>query len=209
MATANKPFDVLVSHSPKDAALAMDIANACRESGIEAATSGELLRMTNAGDVLWDALAESRALLTVISPAETTTSMGLEIGAARAWNKPIYAVVTDPTSTHLPAGLTGTQAYTIGRLQDVIRAIQVSAEQLTEEDRTHLSKLYADMKVSADQLALDSRQLERFVNRFERITGKAVSGERLLSELLRLRKQGKLLRSRSGSRPSRPKRKPA
>ena len=53
----------------------------------------------------WEALAESRALLTILSPSGLTSSMELEIGAARAWNKPIYGVVTDPSSTVRSAGV--------------------------------------------------------------------------------------------------------
>lgn len=204
MAKSKKAFDVFISHSLNDAALARDVANACREVGIEAITNQELLPGSNPGDALWEALAESRALLTIISPSGPTPSMGIEIGAARAWNKPIYAVVTDPSSARLPAALTGIPLYTVGRVPDVIRAIQSGVQQLTNEDLALLIELYAEMGVSADQLALHPGELEGLVKRFGHRSHKAVPGERLLSELLRLRKQGKLLKNQP-ARPARPK----
>jgi hypothetical protein len=56
-----------------------------------------------------------------------------------------------------------------------------------------LASIYSETKVSVDQLALDPRHLQTIVKRFVRATGKIVTGERLLSELLRMRKQGKLV----------------
>jgi hypothetical protein len=205
---ASKTYDVFISHSARDAALALEVANACRGAGIEAVTNGDLLPGADASDALWEALAESRALLTIVSPSGPTPSMAIEIGAARAWNKPIYAVVTDPSSARLPAALSGIRLYTVGKIEDVIRAIESSVRQLTDEDRAILVNVYAELDTSADQLALDPRQLGDLMKRFERRTGKAVPGERLLSELLRLRKQGKLLRNRPVGR-VRSKREPA
>lgn len=192
VSSSKKSYDVFISHSAKDAALADEIANACRAGGLEAFTDIELATGTDTGEALWEALAESRALLTILPPSGPTPSMAIEIGAARAWNKPIFAVVTEPSSTRIPPALSGIRLYTTGRLQDVIEAAKSSAQQLSEEDRTTLAGLYPDIGVSVDQLALDPRALEGLVRRFEKARGKAVPGERLLSELLRLRKQGAL-----------------
>lgn len=200
MVDTNKTYDVFVSHSARDTALAMEVANACREVGIDAVTSGELSPTADTGDALREALAESRALLTILSPRGLTSEMAIEIGAARVWNKPIYAVVTDPSSARLPAALSGTRLYTPGQVQDVIWAIKSSVQQWTDDDRALLIKLYADMGTPADQLALDPRLLEDLMKRFERGSGKVMSGERLLSELQRLRKQGELVKHRPTSR---------
>jgi hypothetical protein len=151
---------------------------------------------------LWDALAESRALLTILSPSGPTPSMAIEIGAARAWNKPIYGVVTDPSVTCLPPALSGVQLYTIGRIQDIINAIELSNQELSDDDRSFLIKLYSELGVSVDQFALDLKELGKLVKKFTKGRGKAVSGERLLSELFRMRKRGKLFLKRPGGRPT-------
>lgn len=192
MASASKTYDVFISHAAKDAALAMEAANACRGVGVEAVTNGELIGEADAGDALWEALAESSALLTILSPEGPTPWMGIEIGAARAWNKPIFAVVTDPASTRLPDVLTGIRLYTVGRLPDVVRAIRASVQELTEDDRASLVRLYAESNTSVDGLASSPRKLNELARMFERRRGKVVPGERLLSELLKLRKHGKL-----------------
>ncbi len=113
--------------------------------------------------------------------------------------------VSDPTFADLPPSLSGIQLYTSGRVEDVILAIKSSGKELSEDDRSLLATLYAQIGVSVDQLALDPTHLGDMVNRFISETGKTVSGERLLSELLRMRKQGKLPKGRPGDR-SRPHR---
>jgi len=200
MAERGKTYDVFISHSARDSTLASEVANACRESGLDAVTDTELLPGADVSDALWEALAESRVLVLILSPSGPTPSMAIEIGAARAWNKPIYGIVTDPSISPLPTALTNIRLYTTGRLQDVIKAINVSIDQLTEEDRIFLTKIFAGMGISVDQLALNPRRLGDLVKKFNAGRGKTVSGERLLSELLRLRKQGKLVKNRSPSR---------
>jgi hypothetical protein len=181
---------------------------ACRQAGFEAVTDGDLFALPNASDALWEALAESRAVLLILSPPGSDAWMHIEIGAARAWNKPVYAIVTDPSSVRPSAAMSGIGLYTVARLQEVIRAIQSSVHRFTDHELDLLTKLYAKMEISVDELALDMDQREELVRRFKRGTGKAVPGEHLLSELLRLRKQGKLVRKRP-ARGVRPKSKPA
>src|SRR2546421_12134310 len=111
MANRKKTYDVFISHSVTDAPLAVELANVCRASGLEAITGQELLPGGEASDALWEALAESRAVLAVLSPSGPTPSMGIEIGAAWAWNKPIFAIVTQPSFTRLPEALSGISIY--------------------------------------------------------------------------------------------------
>ena len=172
MAHAGKTYDVFIAHSTKDTALAMEVADACRASGLEAVTNTELLPVVGSSDALWDALAESRALLTILSPTGPTPSMGIEIGAARAWNKPIYALVTDPSFTQLPVALSGIHLYTTGRLQDVIQQIRSNVQQLTDEDRDSLMRIHAETGISVDQLALQPAKLQDLARRFEQCTVK-------------------------------------
>ncbi len=200
MANIDKSYDVFLSYSIRDAAIASEVASACRESGLTVwMDTMESHPGVSYGDALWEALAESRALLMILSPAGPTSSMAIEIGAARAWNKPIYAIVTDPSSTRLSTVLPGIELFPLGRMEEVIESVKVSIQEWTDDDREFLTKLYAEMGISADHLALDPRHLAEFVKRFRKGRGKAISGERLLSELLRLRKQGKLKLARNRS----------
>jgi TIR domain-containing protein len=208
MAELGKTYNVFISHAAKDSAIVHEIASILRASGLDSFTDNELAPGADRSDAIWEAVAESRAVVAIVSPSGLTPRMGIEIGAARAWHKPIYAVVTEPSATSLDPALTGIPLYTSGRLEDVIKLIRVSTQQMSEEDRLALSELYSETDVSVDQLTLDPRQLTTLVKKFAKRTGKAVDGERLLSELLRLRKQGRLVRKGSSDRKT-PKREPA
>jgi len=201
MVDVSKTYDVYISHSASDANLATEVAKTCRANGLDAVTDAELLPGSNISDALWEALAESRALLTILPASGPTPSMAIELGSARAWNKPIFGIVTDPSHAQLPSSLSGILLYPSGRMEDIIRAIRVSGLELSDDDRSHLAKIYTELGVPVDRLALEPTRLEELVKHFSSDTGKRMSGERLLSELLRMRKQGKLIRSRSADRP--------
>ncbi|MBI1918830.1 MAG: toll/interleukin-1 receptor domain-containing protein [Planctomycetes bacterium] len=199
----NKVSDVFLAHAATDSPLAREVANACRAEGLEVFTTAELSLGVDVGDAVWDALAECRALIVLLSPSEVTSSMWIEIGAAQAWNKPIFVIVTDPSMVRLPPALTGFPLYSPGRTEEVVRAIKQSGQQLSDEDRSLLARLYAEIDESVDELVLKPGPLNGLVKRFRSRSGKKVSGESLLSELLRMRKQGVLTKKRGPSRPKR------
>src|SRR5947209_7869480 len=180
MPNHSKTYDVLITHSANDSALATELAKTCRANGLEAITDSELLPGDEASEALWEALAESRALLAVLSPSGPTPSMAIEIGAAQAWNKPIFAIVTELSYTRLPPALSGIALYPPGRIDDVIQAVKLSGQQLSDEDRSVLAKVFAEIGVSVDQLALEPTHLQRLVKQFNTRTHKNVPGERLL-----------------------------
>ncbi len=194
MADRGRACDVFISNSTRDGPLAAEVADACRSSGLEAFTSTELPAGRDIGDALREALAESRAVIMILSPSDLTPAMAIELGAAMAWNKPIYAIASEPSATRLPSAMAGIDLYTTGRLEDVIHRIKAGVEQLTEEDRVFLSRLYSGLDISVDELALEPVRRGELVKEFKKGRGKTISEEKLLSELLRLRKQGKLIR---------------
>jgi hypothetical protein len=201
MAHDRKACDVFISHAAGDAALAREVAAACRADGLMAVTPAELpADVKRQGDAIWEALAESRAVIFLVSPVGLTPNMTVEMGAAWAWNKPIYGVVIDPTAPHVPLPFGEIKLYPVGRIEDVLDAVRLSARQFSDDDRETLNQLYSAIGVPVDQYALEPLHLQELVKRFRTDTGKSVSGERLLSELLRMRKQGKLTKNRVSGR---------
>ena len=195
MVTANKTCDVFVSHSLADHALAEDIAGRLEVAGLQPFYDVSLVPATEVSSAIWDALAECRALIAVVSEDAAPDAMGkVEIGAASAWNKPIYLLLAGPPSTRLPDALKPYRAYPRNRLDEVIQRIRTEFEPLTERDRKVLTDLYKDFNVSADQLGQSAKSLRDLTTQFNRKTNKHLSGERVLSELLRLRKRGALPR---------------
>src|SRR5207248_2434858 len=108
--------------------------------------------------------------------------------------KPIFVLLNGPSSTRLPAALAAYPIYPMGRLEEVIRAIRSSFEPLTEQERAVLADIYQELGVPADQLSHASTALRALASQFNKTVRKQFSGERLLSEILRMRKKGQLPR---------------
>jgi TIR domain/Nucleoside 2-deoxyribosyltransferase len=186
------PYDVFISHAAADAKLATSFAKAFRLSGLEPFTDYDVSTSENVSDTVWEALAVCKALVAILSHAELSPAMSVEIGAAQAWNKPIYAVVSDPASIRLPSALSRMRLVVPGAIEDIIRDIKTSADELTDDDRETLQAIYLEIGVPLDRFASDHLHLRRLTQQFNRRSRKQVSGERLLAELLRMRKRGKL-----------------
>ena len=199
-ATISKTCDVFISHAASDSHLAMEIADSFESVGLETFRPGTLEPGTDVAEAIWQALAESRALIAIISPDVPIHAMGMvEIGAAAAWNKPVFLLINGPSSTKLPPALSTYPVYPLGRLEEVIQAIRTGFDPLTDNERGVLADVYRDLETPAGQLSQSPKALRELTRNFNRRTDKQYSGERLLSELLRMRKKGQLpsLRTRT------------
>lgn len=196
MAKNRTTCDVFLSFSQRDAALARQLADDLRANGLQTFADKDVPPGEETSDAVWEALAESRALLAIVSPEGMTPSMGIEIGAARAWNKPIFAIITESAMNRVPTVLTGIKLYPPERAEEVVQAIKFTGGALSEAERSELARIYGEIGVPVDSL-LDPALLQRLCKRFEARTKRHLPGERLLSELLRMRKQGKLRSKRS------------
>ena len=197
MATATKTYDVFISHAASDRHLVAEIAGTLESVGLEAFHGGTVERGADVADAIWQALAECRAVIAIISPNASPQAMGMvEIGAAAAWNKPVFLIINGPSSTKLPAALSNYPVYPVGRLGEVIQQICAGFEPLTDHDRRILADTYRDARTAVDQLSQSPKALRELTAQFNRNAGKQFSGERLLSELFRLRKRGQLPRVR-------------
>lgn len=197
MTTATTTYDVFLSYSTSDRDVAVEIARRLESAGLQAFYDLSLEPGTDLSSAIWDALAECRALIAVISVEATPDAMGMvEIGAATAWNKPVYLVLNGPSSTRLPDVLKSYPVYPRSRLDEVIQRIRTEFEPLTDDDREVLAGVYKELNVSADEISQSTKSLRELTVQFNRRAHKQLSGERLLSELLRLRKKGDLPRLR-------------
>jgi hypothetical protein len=196
MARPNGLCDVFIANSPSDATLATEIANACRASGLRTATNADLPPGLDTSDALWEALAESRALVVIPPSSGLTASMWIEVGAVRAWNKPIFGVLADP-SIHPPPALSSIPFYVPARMDELINAIQSANRGISEADAPILAEVYEEIGESVDHLMVDPKLRQRLVRRFTARAKQSVTEEQLLSELLRMRKQGRLKTGRS------------
>jgi hypothetical protein len=81
--------DVFISHSIADQALAKQVADSVEAAGLTAFRADTVLRSRqDVSNAIWEALAESRAVIVIFSPRPVPDAMGLvEIGAAAAWGQ--------------------------------------------------------------------------------------------------------------------------
>ncbi len=196
-ATASKIYDVFVSHAAADNHLATEIADSLDSVGLKAFHEGAVEPGMDIAETIWQALAESRALIAIISPEAPMRAMGMvEIGAAAAWNKPVFLLINGPSSTKLPTALSMYPVYPLGRLEEVVRAIRTGFEPLTDNERDILADIYLHLNTPTDQLSQSPKALRELTRNFSKHADKQYSGERLLTELIRMRKKGQLPRLR-------------
>lgn len=201
MASNTKTYDVFLSYSAADSKAAAELATVLRDNGLEPFTGEEVGLGEDISDVMWEALADSKALVAIVSRPDLSSSMAFEIGAAQAWSKPIYAIVADPSSVRIPASLARVRHVAPGGIDEIIYDLKHSTEAFSAEDQQLLAEMHSESGVSVDSLALNHQQLRKLTERFNKKTGKGVTGEKVLSELLRMRKLGRL-----PARRARPKR---
>jgi len=198
--TTTKTYDVFLSHAASDSHLATEIADSLESVGLQTFHAGTVESASDIGEEIWQALAESRALISIVSPDVPPHAMGMvEIGAAAAWNKPVFLLINGPSSTKLPLGLSAYPVYPLGRLDEVIQQIRSGFQPLTDNERGILLEVYRELHTPTDQLSQSPSALRKLATKFNRVAERQLSAERLLSELLRLRKQGQLPRLRAGT----------
>jgi len=195
--TANTTCDVFISHAASDSQTAADVAESLQSFGLQSFYPGEVEPGRDLSEAIWQALAECRAFIAVVSPETPTHAMGMvELGAATAWNKPVYLLINGPSATRLPAVLQAYRAYPINRLDEVSHSIRASFDPLSAQELDILRESYLEAGLSVDQLVQSPEHMRKLTHRFSRQSGHDLTAERLLSELLRLRKMAQLPRLR-------------
>lgn len=196
-------YDVFVSHSARDTEFSVEVARILGSHGLTVFVDADIAAGDVAEEAIWDAMAESQAMVAVISESEPSARAAVELGAATAWNKPVFAVAAHPASTRLPSSLRGIRVYPPARIDEIAEEIKKSAETLSDSERNVLVEEYQRTGISIDQLVLQPRQLAALTKNFSKRTGRQCSSEELIRVLLRLRKSGILGVSERISRSSR------
>lgn len=113
---------------------------------------------------------------------------------ALAWNKPIYILYDGIDAAELPDYLQEFRVRPVAELPSVIDEISQAQQPLSDDARSELIDAYRQADVPTDQLLTKPVELKKLADDFQRRTGKMIGAERLLQELIRLRKQGRLPR---------------
>ncbi len=195
MSTTTQTYDVFVSHSSRDREFAADVADRLNAECLQPFFDASVPIGEDATNAIWDALAECHAFIIIVSSDATLDAMSMvELGAASAWNKPIYVILNGPASTPIPKALQSYRVFPSNRLDDVVTLVSRNLEPISDAERQVLTETYREISVPTDRLSQSPRELQQLVEKFNATTNKQLSGTRLLSELLRMRKQAKLPR---------------
>ncbi len=194
-------YDVFISHNHRNLTFVNEVSRFLRALDLLVFTDTEIDIGDQSESVIWEAMAESQALVAIISDNDFGANMAFELGAARAWNKPVYAVASDPTSYRLPPALHGVPVFTANRLEEMASRIKNSSSLLTKPETDILVEEYFHGDTTVDQLILQPNRLANFTKQFKKRAGRDIASEELLRSLLRLRKRGLLRPSESKKRP--------
>jgi hypothetical protein len=191
MSSPRTEYDVFLSYSQRDRALADDVAERLAQAGVsafkwqDAVTPG-----TSLNTVLLNALAESAAMI-VIAAADDLINPNLlfEIGAAMSWQKPIYVVYSGDKAPRAGFSAHSITIIPIRKLDSVVRLLHHASQPLTDRQIVLLRRAYAKLGIPTDVLLTNPAAIDKFTREFNRLSQTNLSVPRLLRELLRLRKQ--------------------
>jgi hypothetical protein len=200
--TRHRP-SVFLSYSSRDHALADTLRRALASSGFDVLRAQETPSGAPIEDAIRDLMRASDVFVVVASPDQVNSSWtAFEVGAAMAWEKPIFVVTSEPRS--LPPYLARYRVVDASELPRLIGSVKRETAPLTEEERRILRTVYTGMGVPSDRLAFDPEAVSTLVDSFNRLSRSNSSPDRLVRELLRMRKAGTLPKlRRATTRPAR------
>jgi hypothetical protein len=172
------------------------VAAKLSEAGLAVFDISEIGPRYNIVEEMWQALAESWALVVLIKPGTIPPSVAVEIGAAAAWQKPIYIVTIAEGKYQLPASLSQYELVKSSEISKLVESISKGRKPLTDKDRDALKEAYSRVRIPTDQLLREPRYVQKLQHLLKKEYGLTISGERMMQELLRLRKSGRLPRTR-------------
>lgn len=188
--------EILLSYSQQDAGVAEVVLRALTDAGFSVFRVSDLPAGQPFPAALRGAVVASQAVVVVLTPRSVhSANVGLEIGAAMAWAKPIYALLDRVPVEGLPLAI-ATRTFRIDELDNLVRALSQRSSALSGQERQALKDAYLNIAVPIDRLLSDTDALDRLTAAFNKQANTKLPGERLAQELLRLRKSGEIPRLR-------------
>jgi hypothetical protein len=190
-------YDVFLSHAAIDTGVAKVIRQAFDRAELTTFSFTDEPQPAEPEVAAREAIAECAAFVIILSRASLhAPSVAFELGAASAWNKPVFVLLHGISSNEVPTLLKGTKVRPLSAVDEVVAAVQKSIAPFSDEEFLILLNLYQKAGIPTDQLALEPITLGEITRSFNKAAGSNRTPERLLQELLRRRKQGKLPRLR-------------
>lgn len=191
MSTRKPVYDVFLSHAQAEVAWAVEVEREFTDAGLVVFRVASISAGTNIQDALWEALSESSAMVALVSATGVLPpSFSFELGAAMSWQKPVYVLYKNERPHHLPSYVEQFGVFPADQIDRMRDLVAKGARDLSEVQRRALIDTYTSFGVPLDELLENAAVADQFVRQFNRLSGTRMSGERILRELLRLRKRG-------------------
>jgi hypothetical protein len=205
MSVAAQPFDVLLIYAASDRNVAHRVQQELNRAGFRVLDPNENgVLDAKFDDQLRKAVEDADAVVAVASPnVQNSPYFFFEIGAATAWEKPIFVVRSEVSQRELPVSLQRFPSQPLSKIKEVVRALEECRESPTwnDERRAILVQLYAELGVPVDQLAMRYSLLSQLTRKFKQRAKINATPEDVMQQLMSQRKKSRLPRI-SSSRPT-------
>ena len=193
---SRRSVDVFLSHSNQDAGIAEAVVRALTDAGLTVVRPQDFAFGNDFTSTFRAALVESRAVVVLVTPSSVrSANLAFEIGAAMAWQKPIFLLTDGVEPSALPSVARLYRAFAASDLEKLIEPLKEASPELRERERELLKRIYQESRLPIDLLLSDPESLDRFSRKFNDRARTSIPGERLAAELLRLRKTGQVRRA--------------
>jgi hypothetical protein len=192
---ASQIHDIFLSHAASDRGLSTLITTQLSDAGLSVFSLDDVIVGEAVIQEMRKALAECSAVVIVLTRSTLhSPSMPFEVGAAMALSKPVFVLYDGVSTEEIPKFMQELHVSSVADLPTVIETIQKSREPLTDNSVDVLRDVYVHHGVPTDMLMLDPSSLHDLAVEFNQQSGNSVSGQRLLQELIRMRKRSRLPR---------------
>jgi hypothetical protein len=189
-----RTYDVFLSHSLHLSERAKAVAQKFAEGGLAVFDVSGITGGEKIGEEIWKALAESWAVVVLAESGPMPASVAVEVGAASAWNKPVYILTENKREYSVPLYISRCDVFEISDTDKVVELVAAARKPLSDDVRHVLVDAYSKLAVPTDVLLRDPALIEQLRRSVKTNSGVDLSGERIMQELLRLRKRGRLPR---------------
>lgn len=192
-------YDVFLSHHAQDVGLVSMVAREMEAAGC-GVFSLESTPVKLGGHIqsqVLDALVDSSAVVVLLTRASVESRwIAFEVGVAMAWDKPVFILHDGLDVRSIPEFLNQFHLAPLSDLSRVVKQIQSLRQPLSDSQRESLVEVYREVAIPVDQLLRDQKQRSKLSRLFAEQSPDPVPVNRLLQELIRLRKNGKLPKPR-------------
>lgn len=196
MSKIKKTHDIFLSYPAELKKEAGTVTEKFEKAGLAVFAMPETTPGQDILQEMWQALAESWAVVALLKSKTISPAVAIEIGAAAAWQKPIYILTERKVRQDVAVDISMYEVFSISQIDEVVDLISRSLSPLNENQKDALKRAYQELGLPTDQLLMEPASIDRLNKMILKQSKLKLSGERIMQELLRLRKKGKLPRVR-------------